>query len=198
MKSEQNDVLTNIKTRRSIRGFKQIEIPEETLEAVLETMLYAPSGSKHQTDRYYVIKNIEVLEELNELLKNEFLSLNDDDIKNKFIASAKKRAQNANVNFFYNAPCLVIATNDIDYPNAMADCAVALENLMLAAHSSDIGSCWINQLTWLRGNDNLKNFLREYGISNRESVFGAVALGYSSNPPSNEIKINLENIKIIL
>ena len=60
----------------------------------------------------------------------------------------------------------------------MADCACALENMMVAANALDLGSCWINQLHWLTEEPQLREYLKQLGMKENEQVYGAVALGY--------------------
>ena len=79
--------------------------------------------------------------------------------------------------FCYNAPVLIVVANRKDYGNNMADCACALENMMVAANALDLGSCWINQLKWLNEDETLLSMLREMGMKEDERVYGALAVG---------------------
>ena len=80
--------------------------------------------------------------------------------------------------FCYNAPVLIAVANQQDYGNNMADCACAIENMMIAANALDLGSCWINQLKWLNGDLELTAYLRSLGMKENERVYGALILGY--------------------
>ena len=80
--------------------------------------------------------------------------------------------------FHYNAPALIVTANQRDYGNNIADCACALENMMLMANELDLGSCWINQLRWLNENPVLLEYLRDLGLEDSERVYGALAVGY--------------------
>ena len=63
----------------------------------------------------------------------------------------------------------------------MADCSAALENMFLAAHALGLGTCWINQLTWLGQMTNVRDFLAEYCHIPKEHVIcGACAVGYTN------------------
>lgn len=44
---------------------------------------------------------------------------------------------------FYQAPVLIVICSVTEIPWAVEDCALAAENLMLAAHAAGLGSCWI-------------------------------------------------------
>ena len=80
--------------------------------------------------------------------------------------------------FCYNAPVLIAVANRRDYGNNMADCACAIENMMVAANALDLGSCWINQLRWLNEEPALVEYLQSLGMKEDERIYGAVIIGY--------------------
>jgi len=80
--------------------------------------------------------------------------------------------------FHYNAPVLIAVANRADYGNNIADCACAIENMMIAANALDLGSCWINQLKWLNEEPEIVEYLRGFGLKENERVYGAVIIGY--------------------
>ena len=94
------------------------------------------------------------------------------------MAGAIRAAKGERYVFHYNAPALIVTANKKDYGNNMADCACALENMMLMANALDLGSCWINQLRWLNENERLLARFRELGLAEDERIYGAVALGW--------------------
>ncbi|MBR7079865.1 MAG: nitroreductase family protein [Treponema sp.] len=53
------------------------------------------------------------------------------------------------------------------------------KNMMVAANALDLGSCWINQIHWLDENENVRNFLKQYGLSDDETVTGGLILGFA-------------------
>ena len=65
------------------------------------------------------------------------------------IAAGCRAARADDYCFTFQAPVLVIAAGRRDNQNAMADSACMLENLMLAAHSLGVGSCYINPPRWM-------------------------------------------------
>jgi nitroreductase len=44
---------------------------------------------------------------------------------------------------FYHAPALILISGSAQGPWIVEDCAMAAENLMLAAYAAGLGSCWI-------------------------------------------------------
>ena len=61
-----NEVLENIKARRSVRAYTEQQVPEEDLQAILEAATYAPSGMHLETWHFTAIQNVSKLAELNE------------------------------------------------------------------------------------------------------------------------------------
>lgn len=59
------------------------------------------------------------------------------------------------------------------------DCTYAIENILLAAHSPGIGSCWINQLSVACDDSEVHEFTSSLGIPENHKVYSCVALGYT-------------------
>lgn len=178
-----NEVLDCIRARRSTRQFQERQIEAEQLETLLEAAIWAPSGGNSQSWLFTAIQNKEILSKINELVREGFQHwIPDDEYPGKL--GAKASTQREDYHFFYHAPTLIIASNRPNYENAMADCALALENLFLAAHSLGLGSCYINQLHWLRNDLELRNYLFELGIPKEHTICSAAAVGYIRNESS--------------
>lgn len=175
-----NEVIKNMLTRRSIRTYKNEQISDEQLNTLLDAAKYAPSGGNSQTWRFTVVQNKEKLEQLNSLVRESFRHLVVDEKTYRSKKSDKIAAEKDNYKFYYNAPTLIIVSNDKDYSNCMADSALALENILLAAHSMGLGACFINQLTWFCDDRNLRKTLTDIGIPENHVVCGSAVIGYNS------------------
>ena len=178
----QNAVLDNILTRRSVRCYRSQQLGEGALDDILQAGRWAPSGGNNQTTHFLVLQNAQVLEELKQLVAGEFAKMEPTEGMYKSLRSSILRSRAGGYDFIFGAPTLVVTANRRGYGNAMADCAVALENMMLAAWSLGVGSCWINQLRWLCDNDAVCAYLHKLGLSEDEWVCGALALGYPAQP----------------
>ncbi|MGX8700992.1 nitroreductase family protein [Caproiciproducens sp.] len=190
----QNEVLDCIHRRRSTRRFQERQIEPEQLETLLDAAIWAPSGSNSQSWLFTAVQNRETLLQLNEVVKEGFQNwVPDDNYPGK--VRAKASSEKENYNFYYHAPTLVIASNRPDYENAMADCALALENIFLAAQSVGLGTCYINQLHWLRSDPGVREFLFQLGIPREHTICSAAAIGYigaeSAAPPRKEGTIRM-------
>lgn len=177
-----NPVLEVIKKRRSIRKYKLSQIMDNELALIIEAGRFAPSGGNNQTTHFIVIQNEEILQELKRLVVEEFAKMEVTENTYKSLKSSILQSKAGNYDFTYHAPTLIVVANAQGYGNAMADCAVALENMMLAAESLNIGSCWVNQLKWLSDNDRIKQYMGKLGLAAGEVICGGLVLGYSDQP----------------
>lgn len=175
--SPNNEILNCIHKRRSTRRFTDKQISFEQLDALLDAAIWAPSGGNSQSWLFTAIQKKDVLLYLNELVREGFQHwIPDDDYPGKI--GIKKRSQEEGYNFYHKAPTLIIASNLPNYENAMADCALALQNIFLAAQSLRLGSCYINQLHWLRDDPKVRAYLLELGIPKEYTICSAAAIGF--------------------
>jgi nitroreductase len=183
-----NEVIDAIHARRSTRSFMRQQIAPEQLETLLDAAVWAPSGGNNQSWLFTVVQNEEILLKLNELVREGFQHwVPDDDYPGKL--GAKGASQKESYNFYYHAPTVIIASNKPNYENAMADCALALENVFLAAQSMGLGSCYLNQLHWLRNDPGVREFLFKLGIPKEHTICSAAAVGQidkKSVPPARK------------
>ena len=171
-------MLELIKSRRSTRKYKTQDVPEEMLNQVIEAGRYAPSGGNCQSTHFIVVKNKEIMAELADLVQQEFAGMEITPGLYKSIVNSINLSKTGKYVFHYNAPVLIITANQKDYGNNIADCACALENMMLMANALDLGSCWINQLKWLNENPVILGYMKKLGMDETERVYGALAVGY--------------------
>jgi nitroreductase len=176
-----NPVIDCILSRRSTRRFEPRQIDREQLDTLLEAAIWAPSGGNSQSWLFTAIQNASVLTRLNELAREAFSRyVPDDDYPGKH--GAKKSAENESFHCFHHAPTLIIASNRPNYENAMADCALALENIFLAAEATGLGSCYINAFHWLRDDVPLREYLATLGVPPEHTICSAAAVGYVASP----------------
>lgn len=185
-------MLDFIKSRRSTRKFLNKAVPNQMIDQVVEAGRYAPSGGNNQSTHFIVIENKEVLEKLAELAKQEFSKMEIEPDTYKSLANSINASKNGNYVFHYNCPVLIVTANKKEYGNNIADCACALENMMLMANALDLGSVWINQLRWLNDNPVLLDYMKTLGLGSDERVYGALALGYADTQDGLPIRKPLE------
>ena len=172
------EALEAIMTRRSTRNYKPDPVEQEKLDQILEAGRQAPSGGNNQTSHFLVIRNRDVLARLNAMDEKAFAVMEITENMYPSLKHSITAARKGDYVFSYNAPLLIAVANRIGYGNSMADCACAIENMMVAANALDLGSCWINQLKWLNEDTSINRYLYTLGMKENERIFGAVIIGY--------------------
>lgn len=153
-----NAVMENILARRSTRAFTDEQITREELDTMLEAAIWAPSGMGKQLWHFVGIRNAE---------KNLELA--------RAVAAADNRGPEYN---FYGAPASIIVAYKADERHFLPDGSAAVENILLAATSLGLGSCWINQLRDVCNDPAVRALLTSYGVPEDYDVVASVALGH--------------------
>lgn len=160
-----NEIIQNILTRRSVRGFTDKPVSREELEMLIKAGLYAPSARNLQTWKFTALTKREDIESLSKAIE-KVLDRSGYDM--------------------YKPVALIIPSNLNDSPYGKEDNACALENIFLAAHSLGIGSVWINQLQGICDNPEIRSLLRSWDIPDNHVVYGMAALGYAVEGSTHE------------
>lgn len=172
-----NQVLKTIKSRRSVRQYSKEQIKDEELEKILESAIYAPTGHFDQPWHFTVIQNPYLINEISEGAKEVMKTMD--------VEWIAQMGANKELNIFHHAPTAIIVSARKDAVTPIVDCAAAVENMLLAAESLDIGSCWIGFAKFFfQKHENME----KYQIPEDYEVHFGVALGYKvrKNPDALE------------
>ncbi len=156
-----NETLKVLTTRRSVRKFKSDPIPAETLDDILRAGMYAPTGMGKQSPVVIVITDPKVRAEVSKL--------------NAEIAGREGDP-------FYGAPVVLLVAAE-KRPTDVYDGSCVISNIMNAAWSLGVGSCWIHRAKEELESDWGKDLLAKLGVKGEYVGVGHVALGY----PDGEI-----------
>lgn len=137
-----NDVFRNIFARRSVRDFLPESVPDHVIRELIAAGTYAPSAVNKQPWRFLVVKDRELMKKLSDKAKELWIA-KDMSAANPEIIKLANMVSSPGFNIFYNAPLLIMVFAHPDAFSPQIDCALAAENMMLAARSLGIGSCWI-------------------------------------------------------
>lgn len=176
-------VLENILTRRSVRSFQDRPIPEKEFQQILTAGSYAPTGMGLQSWRFTATQNPQVLAEINEALRQALLATPILPDTYPYLASLIRKAGDPDVNYLFHTPAYIIVSNIADNRNSMADSAIALGYMMLAAHDLGIGSCWLNQLPGMTHQPVIRALMDRLNIPEDHIIFGSLILGYPAKDP---------------
>lgn len=152
-----NKLLETMKTRRSIRKFKEDPIPKDVLDQIIEAGTYAATGMNMQSPIIVAVTKKEI--------RDEFSKWN-------------AEIMGKDIDPFYGAPVILIVLAKKERPTAVYDGSLVMGNLMLMAHELGIGSCWIHRAKEEFETERGKTFLKKLGIEGEYEGIGHCALGY--------------------
>lgn len=170
-----NETLKNIRNRRSIRDFRQIPIKEEELAAIVDAGLYAPNGGG-EAWHFTVIQNTEILERLNRLAKQYAAGCG--------LPWLEELGKDRDFHSMHHAPTVILVSGDERNVCAVYDVSAATENMLIAAESLDIGSCWGYFVTQAFLTDEGKALREELRIPDGYMIYTSVMLGYKNGRPA--------------
>jgi nitroreductase len=173
-----NAVIEAIKSRRSIRSFEEKTIPESTIQTLLEAGTYAPTAVNAQPWKFTIITDKDFMKNLSNMAKPALARMLPD-TGDEMTISLKKRLTSPETNLFYNAPLLIVVAGTKS-PYAVTDCSLAAQNMMLAAYSLGIGSCFIGALMVITSDPKVKT---ELGVPEDHDIYAAMIFGYPKETP---------------
>lgn len=162
-----NEVLTVIRRRRSVRIYKEEQLQEHELQTILEAGLWAPSGHNSQPWHLTVIQETDLIRHMSEISTKEMAKS-----PIEWVAHMGRNGRS----IFYNAPTVIIVSGkQEEFLDPLVDCSAAVQNLLLAAESLDIGSCWIGLVRFFFSKE---EELGKLQLPVGYKPFYAVCLGY--------------------
>jgi nitroreductase len=151
-------LLDLILSRRSIRRYENKDIPEEVLQQILETGRQAPSAANRQPIRFVIVNDQDILKKLCDNLINRFVKY---------------------------APVAIVGCADIKSlltgKWAVVDATIAMENMVIAAWTLGIGSCWIGACNEKKVKELLK-------IPDKWKFVALLTFGYPAEQPKQRKK----------
>ena len=155
-----NEVLNALKSRRSVRCYREEPVPADILAQIIDCGRYAPSGMNRQSPVILNITDRAVRDRLSEL--------------NRQIG-----AWQAGFDPFYGAPNVLCVLADRSVGTYLYDGSLVMGNLMLAAHALGVASCWIHRAKEVFESPDGKKLLSALGISGDYEGIGFCILGYA-------------------
>ncbi len=193
-----DEMMNLIRTRRSIRKYKDENVDKKILDEILETSLYAPTGHNTNSVLFSVIDNKEDLAKFRETTYTAILKHADDGtIPKKFLYLAKiasiwkKRGVDI---MFRNAPHMLITSAPSTISSPLEDSVIALSYFELLANTNDIGVLWNGMINWALKHvapelTELLNIPEGHTIG-YVLIFGKSATKYARGIQSDHQKIN--------
>lgn len=158
----ENEMLTLLKTRRSVRAYRPEPVKADKLDAILEAGTYAASGMNKQTA---VIVAVESPED------------------RKAVQVLNCQARGGSGDPYYGAPTILLVLADSARSNTWVEDGVCvLATMMNAAHALGAATCWIHGEREMFRLPEGKALLKKWGLPEGLEGVGSLALGYADGP----------------
>lgn len=155
-----NRFITNLKMRRSIRAYLAKMPSPESIKRISEAGSYAPNGLGKQSATIVVVTEKSLRDRLSKM--------------NAAILGSSADP-------FHGAPMVLIVFADRSVPTYIYDGALVMGNMLNAAHSEGLGSCWVHRAKEMFEGEEGKALLSEWGLQGELEGIGCCVLGYSSD-----------------
>ncbi len=149
-------------TRRSVRKYTDQPVEDAVLDKVLEAGLYAPSGMNNQAPVLVAVRDKTTRDQLSRM---------------------NAAVMGVSGDPFYGAPCVIVVLSDPEKMTWVEDGSLVLGNLMNAAHSLGLGSCWIHRARECFDTPEGKALLKKWGVPESYRGVGNCILGYAAEEP---------------
>ena len=188
-----------MRSRRSVRSYKEKVVPEPVLRDLVRAGITAPSGSNCQDWSFTVIRGSEQTAGLGIMINAHFRKINSMAEK-PWLRALMKLLGKPQLDFyyrnyyeinrhrvercdregtdwlFYSAPALIIISSGAGESTPLHDAMLATQNICLAAHSMGLGTCIIGfALSALNMNRKIKAAAK---IPEQETVQSVITVGY--------------------
>ena len=166
------EVFDAIRTRRSIRKYKDKQVPWDNIVTIMQAGKYAPNAGNLQNWKFIVVKN---------------------DAKRKAIVKACLQQE-----WMEMAPVFIVMVAEPEKAErfygtrgarlyTIQGCAAAMENMLLTAHSLGLGACWV-------GAFDEDEIFRILNLPEEKTVQGIIVIGYADETPQPPPKYRIEHM----
>ena len=172
--------MKEIKNRRSIRKYKDMQVSDADLMKILEAGRLAPSGSNTQPWHFIIIKNEEIKKAISEIDHKQEWMLKAP-IFIACVADIRCRIE------FPEIMCCDEKCDSYELKQIIRDSAIAIGYMLLEAEHIGLGTCWTG---WYMQED----MKRVLGLPDYMYVNGIITLGYADECPNSRPRKSLEEI----
>ena len=170
-----------LRSRRSIRFFKDKSVEKDKIESLIQIARYAPSGGNTQSVQWTVIHDRSTIKKVAslsiEVIRNHIAD-NPDGVwaSTAYIPEIVRNWDMGKDEILWDAPVLILASAPFQMESGKEDLMLALSYLDLAALSMGLGTCWTGSFTGtIEFSDSLKN---ELGLTRDHTSYYSMVLGY--------------------
>ena len=212
-----NPVERVILERRSTRKYKDKQVPEALVRRILEAGRFAPSAGNSQPWKFMVIRDQKMIDEMEKyvqlrckmfkfflhwrtsplgklawLYSQVGIRIRRNDM-HPIPFSAIKVIAEGKLKLLHGAPTVILIFKDKrGAAKPELDCGICGQNMILAAHSLGLGTCWVGFVELLKYGTKWR---RKLGISFPYDLVEAIAIGYPVGNPDGIIERELQEVE---
>jgi len=169
-----------LERRRSVRSYRPEQVRPEDLEKLLQAGLRAPYAGPFLIS---VVQRPALLQQIADAALEA--------MKSSPIDFLRQQASTPGYNPLYGAPTLLLLTAPADAMNGAANCALAAENIILAATDLGLGTCYMGSPSSALNGPHGAELAKAIGIPEGYVFRSSVAIGYPGaeaayRPPRRE------------
>ena len=154
-------MLETVKTRRSIRKFKEIPVQDDLINNILGAGSWAPSGMNNQPWRFAVVADASLINEISKLTHYS-----------KIVRSAKVLI-----------PVFIDNNEGYNRTKDVQAIGACIQNMLLEAHALGLGAVWLGEI--LKSDQSIRGLL---GLGDNLELMAVIALGYPDEKPKSSRK----------
>ena len=162
-----NKTIQDIIERRSVKKYMAKSVPDELIEQIVKAGTYAPSGMNKQAAIILAVTNKEMRDRLSR-------------INLDIVMARNMNTTSGHADPFYGAPVVLVVLAKKDVATRVYDGTLVMENMMIAAQSLGLGSCWIHRAKETFETEEGKQILQELGIKDEYEGIGNCIVGYAA------------------
>lgn len=203
-----NEVESVILQRRSVRAYKSTQVPEYLVQRVLECGRYAPSAGNNQSWRYVVLRDPDLMQEMTEYCRTwaqRLSKINDATFPGSYTTKTAARVSQffmtrvatslmhptglmglselaeGRLDLWHGAPTVILLLVDKrGTGDPWLDAGICGTNMVLAAHSMGLGTCWVSFAMFLERSSKFKKII---GLEYPYKIASSIALGFPLGQP---------------
>lgn len=167
-----DDNLSLIFSRRSIRVYAPGEVTDPSIRRMLDAAMAAPSAMTKDPWRFVVVREKEMLRRLPAVLPGGGM--------------------------LATASAAIVACGDLDaafeqnISYLLQDCSAAIENLLLAAQALGVGACWVGVHP---AEESMRQLRALFGLPARIVPVAVISLGLPGEQPESRTRFNAEYVR---
>lgn len=162
-----NKTIDDIIARRSVKKYLDRPVPKDLVEKVAVAGTYAPSGMNKQSPIILAVTNKEMRDRLSR-------------INLEIVTGNHLTTSSGHSDPFYGAPVVLVVLAKKEVGTRVYDGSLVMENLMIAAQSLGLSSCWIHRAKETFETEEGREILRELHIPDEYEGIGNCILGYAA------------------